>query len=137
MIEFVDVKHSHVLAKLHALCFERPWKETAFQTLLDMKSVFAYGFDDGFILCRVVLDEAEVLTICVLPRVRNKGFAKDMMQYTINRLCIMEVNVLHLEVSEKNTVALKFYESCGFLISGRRYAYYGRDDALLMKYSIE
>jgi len=78
-----------VLAALHAPCFpEEPWPAAAMATLLESPGVFGliahahahmdvHGGDRavarGFILCRLVADEGEVLTLAVPPAGRRRG----------------------------------------------------------------
>ena len=61
------------LAVLHATAFDAPWDAAAFAVLLSQPGVFAIRAEDGFILCRTVLDEAEILTLAVRPSARRSG----------------------------------------------------------------
>jgi ribosomal-protein-alanine N-acetyltransferase len=47
-------------------------------------------------------------------------------------------NEIRLEVRESNASALRLYETCGFVIAGRRTGYYGdpAEDAVLMRCQI-
>ncbi|HBV12265.1 MAG TPA: ribosomal-protein-alanine acetyltransferase, partial [Brevundimonas sp.] len=49
------------LAAIHAEAFEAPWDQAALAELLVSPGVFAVAQEDGFILIRVVVDEAEIL----------------------------------------------------------------------------
>ena len=62
-----------VLAAIHAEAFHAPWDTAAFESLLAQAGVFAIHAPEGFILCRVVVDEAEILTLAVRPSARRTG----------------------------------------------------------------
>ena len=55
------------LASIHAEAFDAPWDAAAFSDLLAQAGVIACVETDGFILIRVVADEAEILTLAVRP----------------------------------------------------------------------
>ena len=64
-----------LLAALHAGCFagNARWDEPAMAALLAMPGCFAVADPDGLALARVAADEAELLTVGVLPRARRRG----------------------------------------------------------------
>ena len=62
------------LAAIHAEAFGgAAWSADAFADLLGQTGVFAAESADGFILMRVVADEAEILTLAVRPSARRGG----------------------------------------------------------------
>lgn len=124
------------LAALHAPSFHSPWDAAAFADLLDQAGVFALATDEGFILCRVILDEAEILTLAVRPEVRGRGLGGRLTAAAIAMAHAAGAERLFLEVAEDNTAALALYARAGFVQTGRRKAYYetaqGRRDALIL-----
>lgn len=62
------------LAALHARCFTspRPWLAREFAALLGHASIFLCHAPQGFLLGRVVVDEAELLTLAVTPEARRQ-----------------------------------------------------------------
>ncbi|HAL06313.1 MAG TPA: ribosomal-protein-alanine acetyltransferase, partial [Brevundimonas sp.] len=62
-----------LLAAIHAEAFETPWDAAALAELLASPGVFVVAEADGFILIRVVVDEAEILTLAVRPTARRAG----------------------------------------------------------------
>lgn len=119
------------LARLHAASFTTPppWSKAAFQSLLAqdavvMRSMPEGGAPDGFILGRVVLDEAELLTIATDPLKRRTGIAAALLQQFEGAVRRRGVQIIFLEVSEQNTAALALYERAGFRMMARRKGYY-------------
>jgi ribosomal-protein-alanine N-acetyltransferase len=122
-----------LLATLHAPCFpEEPWPAAALATLLDSPGVFGLiagsGDDQGFILCRTAADEAEVLTLAVLPQCRRAGVGGCLMASGLARAAAQGGRTMFLEVAEDNPAALALYSAAGFATVGRRPGYYRRGD---------
>ena len=80
--------------------------------------------EDGLVLARVAGEEAEILTLAVVPAARRHGVATGLLQAAIVRLVASGAAVAFLEVSVKNTAALRLYLRQGFTQTGRRPAYY-------------
>jgi ribosomal-protein-alanine N-acetyltransferase len=136
--------HADVLAALHATCFPRAWDEAAFATLLASPGVaasLALAADEtpvGFLLTRAVADEAEILTIGVLPSLRGRGAARALLADGLSRLGASGVRTVWLEVAASNAAAQALYARFGFHSTGRRLGYYeaaggAREDALLLR----
>ena len=135
-------------AELHALAFapfgERPWTRQELAELLASPGVHGTlleGDDgaEGFVLWRVALDEAELLTIAVHPSARRRGAGRALLGSAIAGVREAGAGVLLLEVGEDNPAARGLYDSAGFSTVGRRAAYYqrkghARADALVMRF---
>ena len=117
-----------VLAALHAEAFGSPWDARAFTNLLAQPGVLLGVEADGFILIRVVLDEAEILTLAVRPDARRQGLGRRLVE----RACVAAEDAgaasLFLEVAEDNAAARALYARAGFVEIGRRKAYYPGPD---------
>jgi ribosomal-protein-alanine N-acetyltransferase len=91
----------------------------------------------GFILVRIVADEAEVLTFCVAEGVRRGGLGSALLEEACNIVQRRGGVQIFLEVSQDNLAALTLYRKCGFAEVGRRAAYYRQGslaaDALVMR----
>lgn len=144
-IERVGAAHAHVLAAIHDESFEAGWPADAFVDLLAGPGVFADLIcqDDepvGFILYRVVVDEAEVLTIGVRPGWRRRGFAAHVLRAAAQRAFDAGAERFFLEVAEGNVAARALYTSLGFIEVGRRSKYYvfltGPQDALTLEMAL-
>lgn len=114
------------MAALHRVCFvtPRPWSEAEFGTLLAEPSVFCIDRAKGFILGRVVLDEAEVLTLAVAPFMRRRGIGAALLAGYHDAARARGAERSFLEVAEDNAAALALYERAGYARSGRRKGYY-------------
>lgn len=123
------------LAVLHAAAFERPWDEAAFEALLVTFNVFGLMLDgQGFILCRAVADEAEILTLAVAPMVRRNGAGKALVEAAADLARARGADSLFLEVAATNTAALALYASTAFEPAGLRKSYYADGaDAVVMR----
>nr|AYJ09234.1 esterase [uncultured bacterium] len=117
------------LAGLHGQSFETPWDTAAFEALLIQQGVFGICHEDGFILCRTVLDEAEILTLAVNPTARRSGLGLRLVEAAAGLAARTGALRLFLEVAEDNPAARGLYARAGFKAEGRRKAYYARKDA--------
>jgi ribosomal-protein-alanine N-acetyltransferase len=71
--------------------------------------------------------EAELLNLAVRPEARRRGLGRAL-------LALLAGRKVWLEVRESNQAAIRFYESQGFRVYGRRRQYYRQpvEDAVLM-----
>ena len=130
----IDCMHdATALASIHAACFDRSWSEESFAELLKGGGVHALGDTDGFIVIRCVADEAEILTLCVLPAHRRAGLARKLVRAAIDLAATQyQVARIFLEVGVDNYGARDLYAGLGFICHGRRRQYYASMDALMM-----
>jgi len=116
------------LAAIHAEAFHAPWDAAAFDSLLGQAGVFAVTAADGFILCRAVLDEAEILTLAVRPTARRAGLGAQLTRAAAEVAAGTGADRLFLEVAEDNVAARALYARLGFEQTGRRRNYYEKSD---------
>jgi len=130
------------LARVHAASFATPWSAADITILLEGPGAFALSAGDvgmqGFILARVISDEAEILTLAVHPDFRRRGLAGMLTQAAANFAESLGAQSLFLEVAEDNPAAIALYAGAGFTQVGRRRGYYARTgaapiDALVMR----
>ena len=121
------------LANLHKLCFpHKPWTADDFADL-KKSGCEIIASQNGFVVYRVTLDEAEIITIGVHPDARNTGIASAMVGIVLGELKKSGVKTVFLEVATDNTPARRLYETNGFVQIGVRPKYYDGVDAILMK----
>jgi len=121
------------LAALHATSFPDSWNAAAIRELFAGPGVFAFFLPDGFILARAVGDEAEILTLAVTPKTRRRGLGRSLIRAAAHHARKMGANSLFLEVAANNIAAQALYQDQGFVAVGRRKAYYGTQDADVLK----
>ncbi|QUD86434.1 ribosomal protein S18-alanine N-acetyltransferase [Phenylobacterium montanum] len=135
------------LAALHAASFVAPWGAQEIADLLAGPGGFglvieaANGSPAGFILCRVVVGEAEVLTLAVAPETRGQGLGRVLMQAALGLARTAGAETMFLEVAADNAPALALYRGLGFERIGLRPGYYahggrGPIDALVYRLSL-
>ena len=123
-----------VLAQAHALGFEHPWPAKDIVTLFEGPGVFGFLVIEaeravGMILCRTVLEDAEVLTVAVDPAVRGRGVGRALVEASTAAAAAAGATAMFLEVAVDNAPALALYARAGFHRAGLRSAYYDRGDA--------
>jgi len=116
------------LAAIHDRAISPAWTEQAFRDLLDQPGVWAEVDTDGFILMRQADDEAEVLTLAVLPDGRRRGRGLALMQAALAACRARGVQQVFLEVAADNEAAKSLYHAVGMIETGRRRGYYARGD---------
>lgn len=80
-------------------------------------------------------DQAEILTVGVVPVARRRGIATKLLDVLVQRAREHGARELFLEVRVDNDPAQRLYEREGFAVLGRRRGYYanGRVDAVVMR----
>ena len=121
------------IVNLHAKCFpEKPWSGQDFEDL-KKSGCEVIASQNGFVVYRQTLDEAEIITIGVHPEARRTGIATAMLGIVEGELCKNGVKTLFLEVAENNHPARALYEQNGYVQIGVRPKYYDGVDAIMMK----
>jgi [ribosomal protein S18]-alanine N-acetyltransferase len=129
--------HAAALAAIHAAAFSpgEQWGEDAMALQLGLPGAFGWiAPRGGLALARVAADEAEVLTLAVLPAVRRQGVGRALLARVMTEAGRRGARSLFLEVAETNRAARQLYTQSGFAEVGRRPRYY-RDgaDALVLR----
>ncbi|MFN3353964.1 MAG: ribosomal protein S18-alanine N-acetyltransferase [Brevundimonas sp.] len=114
------------LARLHARAFHDPWPERAFAQLLAQPTTRLHAEPHGFILTRLMLDEAEILTLAVDPDRRRAGIGRALVETAAEDLASEGATRLFLEVAVDNAAARALYAATGFAEAGVRRGYYAR-----------
>jgi [ribosomal protein S18]-alanine N-acetyltransferase len=120
------------LAEVHASAFPEPWTANELVRFsLDRSGIALVAeLEDavaGFILCRAIAGEAEVLTLAVRPQARRRGLARALLDAALG-IATPTCEAAFLEVAEDNPGAVALYQGCGFERVGRRGGYYSRRD---------
>lgn len=120
-----------VAAEIHRRCFAEHWNIQALAELLAMPGAFGFlATDDppaGLVLARIAADEAEILTIAVLPEARGHGLGGHLLELAAATAAQGGAARLFLEVEADNVAALALYKRHEFEVAGRRAHYYGQN----------
>jgi ribosomal-protein-alanine N-acetyltransferase len=122
------------IAPLHAASFRRGWSEQEVEGLLLDRHVIAHRAMAGsrlagFIMSRIVEDEAEILSVAVDHRQRGRGLARKLLDLHLRRLAGLGARTVFLEVGEDNGPAIRLYNRAGFREIAQRPNYYPRPGA--------
>ncbi len=117
------------IAALHAVSFRRGWSEQEVEGLLTDRHVIAHramagSAMAGFIMSRLVEDEAEILSVAVAGSRRGRGLARNLLTLHLRRLAGLGARAVFLEVDEYNVAAIRLYDRAGFREISRRANYY-------------
>jgi ribosomal-protein-alanine N-acetyltransferase len=120
-----------VLSRTHAFGFDTPWSVGDIEALFAGVGLFAFLAEDdgrsvGMLLLRVIMEDAEILTIAVDPAVRGRGVGRALVRAALDRAPAAGATAVFLEVAVDNTPALALYERAGFRRAGLRTGYYDR-----------
>jgi len=140
----VGLEACFILADLHDRAFPRPWSAIEFEDLLKSPGVFAVlgeagdpAQEKGFILCRSIAGEAEILTIAVDPAARRRGWGAALVEMAAGIATETGSEAMFLEVAADNAAAIALYAATGFARVGLRKGYYphpdGARDAVVMR----
>ncbi|MBW8268375.1 GNAT family N-acetyltransferase [Caldovatus aquaticus] len=145
----VGAEAAPLLAELHRRAFPpgQSWGRDALATMLGLPGTFALwarvpggaegGGPAGFVLARVAAEEAEILTLAVLPERRGAGIGTALLRGAATVAAARGARTLFLEVSEANAAARALYAAAGFTGRGRRPRYYADgSDALVLGLSL-
>ena len=127
------------VVKIEQAAFLTPWSRETFVTEMDNPMAHYLVLEQerqlvGYAGMWIILDEAHVMNVAVLPNYRGQGLGRKLM------ICLKQcarqegANSMTLEVRVHNVSAQKLYTNLGFVASGVRPGYYTdtKEDALIM-----
>lgn len=128
-----------VLVIEHA-SFSTPWSKEAFYNELNKNRFALYlvledqGKVVGYCGTWIVIDEAHITNVAMLPEYRGKGLGEAIMKKLIEVAKEKGVKTMTLEVRVSNHVAQSLYRKLGFQDGGIRKNYYtdNQEDGLVM-----
>ena len=140
----VGREHARALADLHGRCFAKGWSHLEFESFFERAGVFAamaYHAKHGavgFVLCWVIEDQCDLLSMGVLADYRRDGVGLMLLNYALENAALLGAKYMALEVNINNTAAQTLYEAQGFEKFSVRKAYYSnadgtRADAICMR----
>ncbi|MDR3566059.1 MAG: ribosomal protein S18-alanine N-acetyltransferase [Negativicutes bacterium] len=120
--------------------FAVPWSRAAFETELDDNNLAHYfvaeldGVVAGYGGIWIILDEAHVTNIAIMPEHRRKGLGEKLVAGLLDFAKNNGATCMTLEVRRSNGEAQRLYRRLGFVPRGLRRQYYTdtQEDALIM-----
>lgn len=128
--------HAGAMNLLHREAFgAEAWPEASIAALFENSCVFGFLSEaGGVVIARAVADEAEILTIGVVPAARRRGLGRKLLDAAMTEAARRGAVSMFLEVAAENAAALALYARAGFGPAGRRPGYYGAGrDAVLLR----
>jgi len=136
-IEPATPAHAGAMAEIHRGAFPpaESWSRAVILLQLEMPATFALiDPAGGMILARVAADEAEVLTLAVVPEQRRRGLGSALLRAAMERAARLGAVRMFLEVAVTNDAARALYAAHGFIGAGlRRHYYTDGTDALVLR----
>jgi [ribosomal protein S18]-alanine N-acetyltransferase len=126
--------YAKTMAAIHAQCFHKGWSALEFESFFERAGVFAgVAYEQknqpvGFIICWIIEDVCDLLSVGVLPEYRREGVGLLLLEYGIATARDMGAARIMLEVNINNAAAITMYEANGFSRGGLRPAYYNNPD---------
>lgn len=118
-----------VLAVLDESAEAARWSKEGFLETLDEPGCFAFVTEhetqvSGFLIGRLISDQAEVLNLAVAQAHRRRGEGTALLNAALREIRARGGKTAYLEVRESNTGGIAFYERHGFTRVGVRKSYY-------------
>ncbi|AXM88693.1 ribosomal-protein-alanine N-acetyltransferase [Anoxybacillus ayderensis] len=137
---FMTLQDLDRIVEIEQLSFTLPWSRSSFYQELTNNRYARYivmehdGQIIGYCGMWLVMDEAHITNIAVLPEFRGKKLGEALMKQAMALAREEGAQTMTLEVRVSNTVAQSLYRKLGFLNGGIRKRYYSdnQEDALVM-----
>ncbi len=129
--------HAKALADIHKACFAKSWSHLEFESFFERAGVFAaiaYNKKQekvGFVLCWLIEDQCDLLSMGVLPDYRRDGVGQMLLDFAMHNAKSLDAKFMVLEVNIKNVAAHTLYEEQGFEKFSIRKGYYTNADGTL------
>lgn len=136
----MELRDLDAVMEVEHASFTLPWSREAFYNELvnNKYAVYLVAEDDGKVVgycgAWVILDEAHITNIALLPNWRGRGLGEELLVQMMTKAERMGTRRMSLEVRVTNHVAQKLYRKLGFQDGGIRKFYYtdNMEDALVM-----
>ncbi len=136
-MEIADVDQ---VMEVERVSFTTPWTTVIFyQEIVDNQYAYYYviewnGRIVGYVGTWVVLEDAQVTNIAIMPELRGNKLGEKLFQYMLLQIKLIGATRLSLEVRESNIPAQKLYRKFGLVPGGIRKNYYtdNQEDAIVM-----
>ena len=120
------------------------WSISVMRDTIKAAHTYFWGIYDksshiiGFAVISVILDEADLLMICIDPDYQRMGFGDKILTFIKSKAQELQIGNIFIEVRTSNSPAIGLFEKHSFNYLGIRKDYYpnkvgsGREDAIIM-----
>jgi ribosomal-protein-alanine N-acetyltransferase len=140
-IERASLAHAAAMAEIHRAAFppNEAWSRDVMLLHLELPTTIGFVHPSGgMILARVAADEAEILTLAVVPACRRQGIGAALLCAAMDRAAERGAASMVLEAAVTNQAARALYSAHGFTEAGlRRHYYADRTDALILRSTLK
>ena len=125
---------------IESRAYDFPWSPTIFSDCLRV-GYCCWVMDAGaglagYGIMSVAAEESHILNVCIKPRTRCLGLARNLMHHLLDTAKEHGAVIAYLEVRPSNAAAVTLYSELGFRHVGTRRDYYpaigGREDAYVL-----
>jgi ribosomal-protein-alanine N-acetyltransferase len=128
------------VVQVETICFPTPWSREAFINEVKNNQFATYfvaedqGSVIGYIGCWIIIDEANITNVAVLPEFRGQKIGEALLRTAMELARLKKATKMSLEVRVSNFVAQNLYSKLGFKRGGIRKNYYSdnSEDAYVM-----
>jgi ribosomal-protein-alanine N-acetyltransferase len=144
-IRYMRLSDLEQVQAIDRISFTLPWPASAFHyelmenknslpMIAEIDSVNGSKQVIATVIVWMVLDEAHIATLAVLPEYRQHGIGQRLLAKALLEAIQKGAQLATLEVRASNLVAQSLYQRFGFEIVGRRPRYYkdNHEDAVIM-----
>ena len=137
---FMNINDIDDILKIEHESFTLPWSREAFlNELTTNQYAFYLGLEEegkiiGYCGIWIVVDEAQITNVAILPEYRGKKLGEAIMRQVMEVASERGARTMSLEVRVSNSIAQSLYRKLGFQNGGIRKNYYSdnQEDALVM-----
>lgn len=139
-IRRMDISDIDGVVSVEEQTFSVPWSRAAFEAELSENTLAHYlvaevdGAVVGYCGMWIILDEAHLTNVAVLPGYRGRGIGNGLLMTLIELAKYKGATCMTLEVRKSNSGAQRLYRRLGFMPRGLRRQYYTdtKEDAVIM-----
>ncbi|MGM9924774.1 MAG: ribosomal protein S18-alanine N-acetyltransferase [Bacillus sp. (in: firmicutes)] len=141
----MEEKDLDEIMELEHRCFTVPWTKDAFYNEIHQNKFATYivleeeGKIIGYCGAWLVIDEAHITNVAILPEYRGRGLGEALMVKMMDKCREESIERMTLEVRVSNVVAQSLYRKLGFQNGAIRKNYYSdnQEDAIVMWVNIK
>ena len=139
----IDKKYFDAVVSLEKLCFPNDYmnEKDLDNQFKDERTSFFAIIKDNDLLAQISIynwkgenDYVKIISIGVHPDHRNKGYAHDLMQYTIKSMNDDNMYIFKAETRESNLKMQKIFSDFGFAIEYKMEDYYDNPSESAFRY---